>query len=75
MKKRVLYVGNGLRPEWLCDCGHQISEHSGENNEKCSACAKTQTADVAGCRAGGFTNGLLRELILRARRRLPAVAA
>ena len=75
MKKRLVFVGLGLRPECLCDCGHKFSEHSGENNEKCSACAQTQTLDVAGCRAGGFTNGLIREVILRARRRLPAVAA
>ena len=69
------HVGRGLRAEWLCECGHRLSEHAGENNEKCSACAKTQTLDVAGCRAGSFTNGLIREVILRARRRLPAVAA
>jgi len=62
VKKRLLYVGNGLRPEWLCDCGHGISEHSGENNEKCAGCAKTQTGEIGSkCRADGFTNGLLRE--------------
>ena len=75
-KKRLLYVGDGLRPEWLCDCGHKLSEHSGEYNEKCTACAQTQSGQIPKqCRAGGFTNGLIREVILRARRRLPAVAA
>jgi hypothetical protein len=75
-RKRLLYVGNGVRPEWLCDCGHKFSEHSGENNEKCSACAKTQAGEISGvCRADGFTNGLLREVILRSRRRLTAAAA
>ena len=76
MKKRLLFVGDGVRPEWLCDCGHKLSEHSGANNEQCSACAKTQSGQIPKCcRAGGFTNGLIREVILRARRRLPAVAA
>jgi hypothetical protein len=77
MKKRLLFVGAGLRAEWLfCDCGHGFSEHSGDNNEKCSGCAQTQTGDIPKeCRAGGFTNGLIREIILRARLRLPAVAA
>ena len=75
MKKRLLYVREGLRPEWLCDCGHQFSAYSGENNDKCTACSKTQSGQIPkGCRAGGFQNGLLREVILRARRRLPAVA-
>jgi len=75
-KKRLFHVGDGVRPEWLCDCGHKMSQHSGENREKCAGCAETQTGDIPKeCRAGGFTNGLIREIILRARRRLPAVAA
>ena len=41
MKKRLLFVGDGVRPEWLCDCGHKLSEHSGGNNEKCAGCAAT----------------------------------
>jgi len=69
------HVGRGLRAEWLCECGHRLSEHAGENNEKCSGCAETQTGPIPKqCRAGGFQNGLIREVILRARKRLRAAA-
>jgi hypothetical protein len=45
----------------LCDCGHDRSEHE---DEACRECAAALSPDGA-CRAGGFTNSLVRRTALQ----------
>jgi hypothetical protein len=44
-----------------CDCGHALDKHKGST---CAGCAADRSLDKR-CRAGGFTNGELREEMLR----------
>ncbi len=45
----------------LCDCDHDQSEHAGIG---CKKCAVTWSPD-GGCRAGGFTNAVVRLTMLK----------